>query len=210
MERESLADRIEDKLAEAGIYVHVGLTEEGVLLDGTVNDLSERSLAEEIAGHVAENRRIENNLDVVELEPAEPQAGEYEYLEEPFGQEPAVVLGAPEDNGASTYFPPTDPVLENGEVVGGFDATSMDSLEVEPSVSGVGPGDDALAEAVRRELREDAATTDLPIRVCVEEGIVHLRGRVLSIEDVENAEEVAGRLPGVREVVEELDIAGVE
>lgn len=68
------------------------------------------------------------------------------------------------------------------------------------------PGDEALADAVRRELQEDVLTTALPIDVGVEEGVVHLYGTVEELEDAENAEEVASRVPGVLEVIDELEI----
>ena len=58
-------------------------------------------------------------------------------------------------------------------------------------------------------LRHDAATTDLAIEVTVEQGIVRLRGRVRGPEDVDAAEEVAARVEGVKEVVEELQVAGL-
>ncbi len=116
------------------------------------------------------------------------------------------------DSGDTVYFPPTDPVVRPGkdggiEVLGGFQATSMDTTEVARSALDGQPGDEALADAIRRELREDATTTDLPIRVVVRNAVAHLRGRVPGIEDVENAEEVAGRVPGVLEVIEELEVA---
>jgi hypothetical protein len=38
------------------------------------------------------------------------------------------------------------------------------------------PGDEAIADAVRRELREDATTTSLEAEVLVHAGGVHLRG----------------------------------
>lgn len=111
------------------------------------------------------------------------------------------------------YFPPTDPVVSgkvsnNREVMEGtFEPDSTSSMEVDPSVSG-GTGDEGLADAIRRELRQDAATTDLQVEVRVEEGVAYLRGRVIDLDDVDNAEEVAGRVPGVRDVVEELEIGG--
>lgn len=110
-----------------------------------------------------------------------------------------------------TYFPPTDPVLGQNdggspEVVGGFDATSMSSDEVERPTTG-GPGDEAIADAIRRELREDALTTDLGVAVEVEMGVARLRGAVPSAQDADSAEAVAGRVPGVREVVDEMGIA---
>jgi osmotically-inducible protein OsmY len=114
--------------------------------------------------------------------------------------------------GEADFFPPTDPVITvadrwDAEVVGGFAPTSMDSVDVEPSALDNQPGDEALADAVRRELREDALTTDLQVRVLLRRGVVHLRGRVPTLDDAESAEEVAGRVPGIREVVEELEVA---
>ena len=115
------------------------------------------------------------------------------------------------DSGDTVYFPPTDPVVRpaaggNIEVVGGFQATSMDSAEVAPSAIDGQPGDEALADAIRRELLEDASTTDLAIEVVVRNRVARLRGRVTGVEDAENAEAVAGRVPGVLEVVEELEV----
>src|ERR687885_782443 len=66
-----------------------------------------------------------------------------------------------------------------------------------------------LAETLRRELAEDAATTDLEIVVAVRNGVAHLRGRVTDLDDADNAEAVAARVPGIREVVEELEVASV-
>ncbi len=119
------------------------------------------------------------------------------------------------DIGAEPVFAPTDPVIRvrrdrQPEILGGFSETSMNSLEVEPSAEDRRFGDEALAAAVRRELREDAATADLRISVQVQDGVVRLRGTVPEMIDAENAEEVAGRLPGVNEVIEELVVAAQE
>lgn len=109
------------------------------------------------------------------------------------------------------YFPPTDPVTDFGQegetsVLNGWTPTSMDSQEVSASAEDNQPGDEALADAISRELREDAATTALRVEVEVEQGVAHLRGRVPDLTDAENAESVASRVPGVRNVVEELDV----
>ena len=114
----------------------------------------------------------------------------------------------------SVFFPPTDPVITtdargDARVLGGFSATSEDDVSVERSASDGEYGDEAIADAVRRELLEDAATTDLTIDVEVREGVVSLRGSVQSVTDAENAEEVAGRVPGVEEVLEELRVVDV-
>jgi osmotically-inducible protein OsmY len=60
--------------------------------------------------------------------------------------------------------------------------------------------------AVVRELREDAATTDLMITVSAANGYVRLRGSVPTIDDADNAQEVAARVPGVVEVIDDLDV----
>jgi osmotically-inducible protein OsmY len=110
-----------------------------------------------------------------------------------------------------TYSPPNDPVVTTdahgtAHVLGGFD--SDQEVTVERSSDGR-LGDEALADAVRRELAEDSATTDLSIVVAVRGGVVHLRGQVADLDDADNAESVASRVPGIRDVVEELDVANV-
>jgi osmotically-inducible protein OsmY len=109
--------------------------------------------------------------------------------------------------GEEVYVPPTDPPSDGaGEVIGGFRLTAMDDERVARSTIIGGSPDEAIREAVLRELREDAATTALEIDVEVYEGIVTLRGSVDDLLDAEAAEEVAARLPEVREVHEELDV----
>lgn len=114
------------------------------------------------------------------------------------------------------YFPPTDPVVrpstdrQDLRIVGGFQATSMDELATEADAEPddetdeitqfVARDDDDIRIDVLRELREDALTTDLRLEVNVINGIVFLKGTVQSVEDAENAEAVAGRVPGVVEV----------
>ena len=68
------------------------------------------------------------------------------------------------------------------------------------------PGDEAIADAIRRELREDSSTTALEITVDVFRGVARLRGKVADLADAENAEAVASMVPGVREVREELKV----
>ena len=112
------------------------------------------------------------------------------------------------------YFPPIDPVIrpnpddeEGIEVLGGFATDALEGpLEEEQLPPQVRRGDDELASAVARALRADSYTTDLNIEVEVVDGVVYLRGLVSSLEDIEQAEEVAGRVPGIEDVEEELEI----
>jgi osmotically-inducible protein OsmY len=110
----------------------------------------------------------------------------------------------------STYFAPTDPVTgpdEHGnlDIIGGWTPTSDSDLSVNPSYEDNLPGDEALAEAIERELHEDALTTDLELDVSVENGVARLRGQVRGPEDADAAQDVASRIPGVRDVVDETD-----
>jgi hypothetical protein len=118
----------------------------------------------------------------------------------------------PAAEGDAVYSPPIDPVVKTdthgrAEILGGFG--SEDDSPVERSASDGRLGDEALADAVRRRLAEDSATTDLPIIVAVRNGVAHLRGQVTDRDDADNAESVAASVPGIREVVEELEVASI-
>lgn len=109
------------------------------------------------------------------------------------------------------YFAPTDPVITanaqgNIDVLGGFAASSDEDITVKRSAEDDRPGDEALADAILRELREDALTTDLEVDVEVVDGVAHLRGTVPDLTDAENAEEVASRVPGLHDVIDELEM----
>ena len=118
------------------------------------------------------------------------------------------------DETETAYFPPTDPVLRvnaegNIDLENGFAPTASDELQVARSAEDNIPGDEALADAVRLALSEDASTTDLNLHVHVNQGVVHLRGTVSDLEDSENAESVASEVPGVRDVIDETDVENI-
>lgn len=143
-----------------------------------------------------------------------------EPLDDDFAADPGTtdVIGVVQEE--ETFFAPTDPptgrTLDNGgfEVLNGFadsaedDATTPDPNEPESDTNRL-PTEDELADIVRRELRDDSLTTDLPVHVTARGSVVTLRGTVDTLEDAENAEAVANRVPSVGEVREELKIRGV-
>jgi hypothetical protein len=119
----------------------------------------------------------------------------------------------PVEDGEEVYVPPSDPVITTGahgdaRVLNGFSEDATEESGSHRSSDGT-VGDEAIADAVRTALRHDAATTDLEVDVAVERGIVRLFGAVSDLDDVENAESVAAGVPGVVEVVEELQVAGI-
>lgn len=121
------------------------------------------------------------------------------------------------------YFPPTDPVVEPStddedlRVVGGFEDTAMDDLATRGDRQTSGDPDEIdqyrdrddedIRDDVARELSEDSLTTDLALTVDVVNGVVFLHGTVESVDDAENAEAVAGRVPGVVEVRDQTETA---
>ena len=160
----------------------------------------------ELVGSVEQARHAGEEIDA--------DLVDQEFLDDPQGA--AGAHGSVDDDsdvseGGEVWVPPSDPVVTidaHGEpqVLGGFAQDALEEISVEPSAEDLQPGDEALADAIRRELREDGATTDLEIVVAVRRGVAHLRGRVAGPEDAEAAEEVAARVPGVLEVREELEV----
>jgi osmotically-inducible protein OsmY len=108
------------------------------------------------------------------------------------------------------FVPAMDPVVgldHRGrvQVVGGFALSSLDEIDVEVSAQDPFPGDEALAEAILQELREDSATTALELTVEVKEGVVTLLGTVAGPEDADAAETVVAHVPGVVDIVDLLE-----
>jgi hypothetical protein len=144
----------------------------------------------------------------------EPDFTDQSVLHDPREASGANSSGAddPAASGDAVYAPPIDPVIKTdahgrAEILGGFG--SEDDVPMERSASDGRLGDEALADAVRRRLAEDSATTDLSIVVAVRNGVAHLRGQVADLDDADNAESVAASVPGIREVVEELEVASI-
>jgi osmotically-inducible protein OsmY len=171
-------------------------------------DISGLSLSEVAVGDF--QPATQGTSDDESIEPGD--FTDQEILTNPLGAAGPAATGVDEDisEGDEAYVPPTDPVrTREGEFLGGFQTTSMDSVAVPRSALDGEPGDEAIADALRRELREDAATSDLEIAVSVEDGVVRLTGSVASLDDAENAEEVAFRIDGVVDVIDELEITGL-
>ena len=140
------------------------------------------------------------------LEPGD--FGDQEILTDPLAAAGAGATGADVDVGSEggfAYAAPIDPVGSGRALVGGFQGSSLDSVEVEASVEG-DIADEAIVDAVVRELREDAATAGLNVRVTCRRGVVRLRGAVPTLDDADDAAEVASRIPGVSEVREDLEV----
>ncbi len=223
MEQTALASQIGKVLGDAGLDVAVSQTDGVITLAGYVNSAEARQAAEDIARSVAPRLRVDNALHVnpslptaiedlgAKEPPPDVVATEGDEIEPDFTVLPPATDETEVLERGGVGFAPVDPVIATGargevQILGGFGTDSMASLEVDASAQDAEPGDEALAEAIRRELREDSATSGLEIDVFVRRGIAHLRGRVSGLEDVDNAESVAARVPGVQDVVEEIEL----
>jgi BON domain-containing protein len=109
---------------------------------------------------------------------------------------------------AEPYFPPTDPVVRvdrKGEtrIAGGFGAGDAPKTRAHAAIEDA-PSDEALEDVVHRALRLDAGTAHLRLKVAVLQGVVRLQGMIEDEADAENVLAVAGDVPGVVDVVDEL------
>lgn len=154
------------------------------------------------------SEQLSNNPDVLNLDSSwRVESEEADFMGDPGTTD---VIEAIEEG--EPYFPPTDPVIRIGgindaEILGGFSITSLEEPnEPEDVPLRVLTNDDEIAQRVRYALAADAYTTDLNIKVRVEDAVVFLHGMVGSLEDIEQAEQVAGSVPGVEDVEEDLEI----
>ena len=209
---------LSEVLEAAGIYVAVESRDGNLILSGEVDSAEMRVAALDLGTTVAGRLglTIEDAIEVLDLEYDASMSPSSEYhIDTPVTDTSTIFdVGSTYSEQAAEeglpFFPPTDPVLGNRsltgndvEVIGGYQPTSMDDEEIsEPNER----GDDEITEDVRRELREDALTTDLEVQTHTRNRIVYLTGEVPTMDDAENAESVAARVQGVREVREDLTV----
>ncbi len=183
---------------------------------------------EEFEAAVDDNARASDNAmrADVSYQMLEGEAGQRPEPLEPDFNEPIPTVGSDMTDDqiiaveeGIPYMPPTDPVVrptddeQQLEIVGGFGETSMEEFPDQLATTAYGDapaGDEDIRSQVLEALHTDAATIDLDVHVSVRNGVVHLRGHVPTLDDAEFAEEVAGRVPGVVEVREELHVDAIE
>lgn len=118
---------------------------------------------------------------------------------------------------ALPYDPPSERVLsESRESAGGVDfagtdATQGGELEREDNVQADGPAprDDELLGDVIEALRSSDVVSGDRIRVAVNGTQVIVRGEVESIDVSDEVLGIVGDVPGVTDVVDELEVSGV-
>jgi osmotically-inducible protein OsmY len=117
-----------------------------------------------------------------------------------------------------SYDPPSDRVMsdaratEGGPDVAGTDATDAGELERDDMVQpadGERPTDDELQADVVERLRASDVPAGDHLRVAVSGSRVVLAGEVESVDVLDEILGIVGDVPGVDEVIDEVEIAGV-
>ncbi|HET8777035.1 MAG TPA: BON domain-containing protein, partial [Candidatus Limnocylindria bacterium] len=102
--------------------------------------------------------------------------------------------------------------VEGGPDVAGSDETDAGELEREDMVQpadGQRPSDDELQADVIERLRASDVPAGDHLRVAVSGAQVMLAGQVESVDVLDEILGIVGDVPGVDEVVDEVEIAGV-
>jgi hypothetical protein len=115
------------------------------------------------------------------------------------------------------YDPPTDRMIAQtgepgGPDVAGTDPNAGDELEREDGVQvpdGSLPRDDELTADVIEALRASDVPAGDRIRVLAQGSRVLVRGEVESVDILDEILGIVGDVPGVDEVIDEVEIAGV-
>lgn len=116
------------------------------------------------------------------------------------------------------YDPPSDRVMsdartrDGGPDVAGSDATDAGELERDDMVQppdGQRPTDDELQADVVERLRASDVPAGDHLRVAVSGSRVMLAGEVESVDVLDEILGIVGDVPGVDEVIDEVEIAGV-
>jgi hypothetical protein len=116
------------------------------------------------------------------------------------------------------YDPPSDRVMSDARVsdggpdVAGSDATDAGELERDDMVQppdGRRPTDDELQADVVERLRASDVPAGDHLRVAVSGSRVMLAGEVESVDVLDEILGIVGDVPGVDEVIDEVEIAGV-
>lgn len=116
------------------------------------------------------------------------------------------------------YVPPMDPPIVPSDdaggiaVAAGFGASALDEPYDEDHQNSLGTGEDDLAARVREALRADSATSGYADRIVIGSrgGTVVLRGMVADLDDTDALVEVAQRATGVVEVIDEVEVEGMD
>ncbi|MEZ4522665.1 MAG: BON domain-containing protein [Thermomicrobiales bacterium] len=177
-------------------------------MKGVVTSEEEREAALDLASWVQGVDEITDDMELREFDIDSPNAlfQSISSIEEEEGVTDDPMIAASE---GLAYFPPTDPPVrmsddsDDLEVASGFMSTALDDDEAEEDdVEMEVVGSEELVERVRRNLQQDARTSQLNLYVSALYGTVVLSGYVQDNLDSEMAIAVTSETPGVDEIID--------
>ncbi len=202
---ERVTTDLEAELDANGLPLSVEVHDGVATLSGEVTSEAERQAAIDLAYWIDGVEEVQDDMSVMELV---ADSGSIDALfidddQSDTTDDPMVAAAE-----GLTYIPPIDPPVvadddaPGYEVRGGFATSALDDApEAAPR------GDSELVDRVRRELAEDSQTSALRLRVGGRNGVVALGGRVEDRSASRAAVAVAGRVDGVRQVIDRTFVA---
>jgi hypothetical protein len=118
-----------------------------------------------------------------------------------------------------TWVPPIDPPTvasaddpQGAAVAAGFGESAISEPYDQSHASQAVADEDELSARVREALRADAATSRFADELAIgtRDATVAIRGMVDDVDDSDNVIEVASRVTGVAEVIDEMDVRALE
>ncbi|CAN5559172.1 hypothetical protein BH23CHL2_BH23CHL2_24480 [soil metagenome] len=203
---EQIRADIVEHLRSAGLTLTVTVQDSRLHLEGIVTSEEEREAALDLAGWVPGIEDVVDDMELREFDIDSPDVlfQSISTIEEDEGITDDPMIAASE---GLAYFPPTDPPVrmregsDELEIASGFMSTALDDDEIEAETNET-VGTEELIERVRRNLQEDARTSQLNLYVSALYGTVVLTGFVHDNLDSESAVIVAAETPGVEDVID--------
>jgi RNA polymerase-binding transcription factor len=197
---------IVEHLRSAGLALTVSVEDGQLRLEGIVTSEEERQAALDLAAWVPGIAETVDDMELREFDIDSPDVlfQSISMIEEDEGITDDPMLAASE---GLAYFPPTDPPVRMSkdsdelEIASGFMSTALDDDEAEDE-AGETIGSEELIERVRRNLQQDAGTSELNLYVSGLYGTIVLTGFVHDNLDSELAVAVASETPGVDDVID--------
>ncbi len=201
--------------------------------DDEYTRVSEGPQRRELTGDEPEGDQVawieQDELDAgADITPTEIYLGELEAGREPRGELEALTETGMRDGETAnpsvaaeegmTWVPPIDPPTtasaddpQGAEIAAGFGASAVSEPYDQDHATEAVANEDELSARVREALRADSATSGFADTLAIGSrgSTIAIRGVVDDVDDSDNVVEVASRVSGVEEVIDELDVRAI-
>ncbi len=221
--------RLAEERAATLTRVHVDTVRQTVYLNGVVESEAMRERAEQIARQVSGVAAVVNNLQVqgAATAPASPATSAATAPAAPAAAGAGAAAATAPPPASSTTVPPPGPAPTGSAAAGSATPAQPTPAPSVAAPTGSAPGaaatgtvtpvpaaatppmtDAEITTAVKAKLATEEPSVLGTVAVETQDGTVHLRGTVADETTRDRTVELTRRVPGVREVVNELRLAG--